>query len=158
MRRDEIEPPRNGKQSDSDIKRPVYVDPAALFQKRRLAGGLAAFDTIKDDLLPKGALANRRSLAGDHSDMVAAIGSVFRENGHEFDESIPHLRAVLAQSAEFFRTAVEMEARRLGGEVHPELKSAMVLAAEAANAVAEAPGTEIHAEAKHPSPNERPTI
>lgn len=126
--------------------RRFYVDAAALFQKRRLEGGLAAFDTIKDDLLPKGALANRRSLAGDHSHMLAAVGSMFRENGHEFDESIPHHQVVLAQSAEFFRAAVEMEARRLGGEVHPELTSAMVLAAEAANAVADAPGTEIHAD------------
>jgi len=126
--------------------RRYYVDAAALFQQRRLEAGLAGFDTIKDNLLPKGALANRRSLAGDHSHMLASVGSMFREHGLEFDESIPHHQAVLAKSAEFFRTAVEMEARRLGGEVHPEHTSAMVLAAEAANAVADGGGAGIHSD------------
>lgn len=78
--------------------------------------------------------------------MLAAVGAMFRDHGIEFDESIPYHQTVLAQSAEFFRTAVEMEARRLGGEVHPELTSGMVLAAEAANVAADAQGKVVHAD------------
>ncbi|WP_033924984.1 tyrosine-type recombinase/integrase [Sphingomonas sp. 35-24ZXX] len=126
--------------------RRYYVAAASLFEKRRLEGGLAGFDTIKNELLPKGLMVNRSSLAGDHSHMVPAVEAMFRDHGLEFDGSLPYHQAVLAQSAEFFRTALEMEAKRLGGEVHPELTSAMVLAAEAANAVPDAAGTVIQAD------------
>lgn len=113
-----------------------YLGPVRTFEERRLKGGLDGFDASRTSMILKSAQANRIFLAGDHSHMIKPMQKMYRLHGWVFDEKDSDDQSILAQSAEFVRAALEFEAKKLGGDLYPEVTSTVVrAAAEAADSL-----------------------